>query len=510
MENSILLVDDEEDIRLVLAMALSDLGYQVWPAENGEQGWSVFQEKMPPIVITDIKMPDIDGIDLLRRIKDKNPDTEVIMITGHGDMDSAIESFQHEATDFITKPINVEVLEASLRRVRERIAGRQSLRDYTNRLEALVHQKTRRLAEVEKRLETEEGPTGVRPLIRGLFDELPCFLAVIDERCRLIAVNQSFSRSFGQAEGGYCYETARGRDEPCPDCPAAAALETSLPQQVELEWISRRGEKIRVLVMVAPLAAPDDDDRRAAILALEMSRVVQVRDRLSHLGLVVGSICHGIKGLLTGLDAGLYYLESGLGKEEAPLIDQGLDMVKQTQDRIRNMVTDILMFSKDRPPAFKSVSLSQFAQGLIEGMLPRLHRNNIDLRLNIEPGDGRVTVDPELLRTALTNILDNAVDACQADRQKPGHWVRLAARTEPGGAVFEIGDNGGGMDEDTLDRIFTLFFSSKGSKGTGLGLYVAREIIRQHGGEIRAESTPGAGTSFKITVKSAASGTGRE
>jgi DNA-binding NtrC family response regulator len=116
-DNPILLVDDEQDIRDVLQLALADAGYDVLLAENGQQALDLFFERRPPIVITDIKMPVLDGIQLLRRIKQEAPDTEVIMITGHGDMDLAVRSLKHEATDFITKPIHVDALEIALKRV---------------------------------------------------------------------------------------------------------------------------------------------------------------------------------------------------------------------------------------------------------------------------------------------------------------------------------------------------------------------------------------------------------
>jgi DNA-binding NtrC family response regulator len=111
MEKSILLVDDEDGIRKVLGIALADMGYQVRTAENGVEALRIFKDERPPIVLTDIKMPEMDGIELLRRLKKISPDTEVIMVTGHGDMDLAIKSVKYEATDFVTKPINAEVLE---------------------------------------------------------------------------------------------------------------------------------------------------------------------------------------------------------------------------------------------------------------------------------------------------------------------------------------------------------------------------------------------------------------
>lgn len=150
MEERILLVDDEAGIRKVLGIALADCGYRVSTAENGEEALALFRELGPAIVLTDIKMPDMDGIELLRRIKAESPDTEVIMFTGHGDMELAIKSLKYEATDFVTKPINDEILEIALKRARERIAMRRQLRDYTENLERLVEEKARRLIEAER------------------------------------------------------------------------------------------------------------------------------------------------------------------------------------------------------------------------------------------------------------------------------------------------------------------------------------------------------------------------
>ena len=120
MNKKLLLVDDEEGIRKVLGISLTDIGYEVFTAENGEEALKIFRQENPPIVLTDIKMPGMDGIELLKKIKYENPDTEVIMITGHGDMDLAIKSLKYRAIDFVTKPINDDILEISLDRAREK------------------------------------------------------------------------------------------------------------------------------------------------------------------------------------------------------------------------------------------------------------------------------------------------------------------------------------------------------------------------------------------------------
>ena len=150
METKILLVDDEEGIRKVLGISLMDIGYQVLTAENGKDGLDVFRQHAPPIVLTDIKMPSMDGIELLQQIKAESPDTEVVMLTGHGDMDLAIKCLKLEATDFITKPINDDILEIALKRANDRIDMRKQLRAYTENLEKLVEEQSARLVKAER------------------------------------------------------------------------------------------------------------------------------------------------------------------------------------------------------------------------------------------------------------------------------------------------------------------------------------------------------------------------
>ena len=110
MDDTLLLVDDEAGIRTVLSIALSDMGFTVHTAGSGSEALAAYHTYTPAIVLTDINMPDINGIELLRRIKKENQDAEVIMFTGQGDMDLAIQSLKNDATDFVTKPIDDDSL----------------------------------------------------------------------------------------------------------------------------------------------------------------------------------------------------------------------------------------------------------------------------------------------------------------------------------------------------------------------------------------------------------------
>ncbi len=129
--DTILVIDDEKPTLDMFRLLLSAQGYTVLTAEDGRKGLDVFARERPPIVITDIKMPGMDGIEVLRRLKQSEPNTEVIVITGHGDMDLAIKALNLDATDFINKPIQRQYLDQALKRAKERIEFHRSSENQT-------------------------------------------------------------------------------------------------------------------------------------------------------------------------------------------------------------------------------------------------------------------------------------------------------------------------------------------------------------------------------------------
>jgi signal transduction histidine kinase len=124
----------------------------------------------------------------------------------------------------------------------------------------------------------------------------------------------------------------------------------------------------------------------------------------------------------------------------------------------------------------------------------------IGLETEVRAGAGTLQGDYKAIRSALVNILENSLEACRSDQQKEGHRVRLGVWRTPPWMVFEIEDNGIGMDRETREKIFSLFFSSKGVKGTGLGLFIANKIADRHGGTIEVESEPGRGARFLVRL----------
>ena len=193
MKSKLLLIDDEEGIRKILGLSLRDAGYEVLTAADGNQGLECFQQENPLIVLTDIKMPGLDGMEVLRRIKSINPDTEVIMITGHGEMDLAIKSIQLEASDFITKPIHDEALFEAIRLAEEKLAWKRLAKRYNEDLQIKVKEATDQVLRMQKELLQAERLAATGETVAGLAHAIKNILGGL-KGGRYI-VNQGFERS---------------------------------------------------------------------------------------------------------------------------------------------------------------------------------------------------------------------------------------------------------------------------------------------------------------------------
>lgn len=146
----VLLVDDEPSIRRIFSALITDFGYDVCAVESAHEALHLLEKEAFPLIITDIRMPGMDGLTLLRHIHQHYPDAQVVMITGHGDMDVAIECLRFGAADFITKPINDDILEHAIRRAEEQYSLRKQVKHHTEHLEELVAQRTKELLDTHR------------------------------------------------------------------------------------------------------------------------------------------------------------------------------------------------------------------------------------------------------------------------------------------------------------------------------------------------------------------------
>lgn len=374
MQETVLLVDDEEGIRTVLGVAIEDAGYKVMTAENGTRALEILEKIHIPLIVTDIKMPGMDGLELLQHIKKNWPDSEVIMITGHGDMGSAIESLRLGAGDFITKPLHENALEISLERALEKITIREQLREYTENLEHLVLEKSKELVEAE----------------------------------RMAAVGQT-----------------------------------------------------------------------------------------------VASMSHAIKNVAGGLEGGMFVLEKGLELENQEYLRQGWEMVRRDVERIKNLAMDLLDYAK--PVTLNPVDgdPNAPARQVRDLMASKAERSGVEIQLELDETLTTMRMDPDAIHECLTNLVSNGIDACQ-DRLEGEKKVVI--RTLDGGGMsvrYEITDTGHGIAPEILTKIFNSFFTTKGSRGTGIGLMATKKLVKEMGGSIMANSGVGQGATFSLTIPTA-------
>jgi signal transduction histidine kinase len=318
-------------------------------------------------------MPGMDGIDLLKEIKARNIETEVIMITGHGDIGLAIKSLKFEATDFITKPIDEEILEVALKRACERIDLRAQLRAYTENLEQLVEEKSRRLLQAE---------------------------------------------------------------------------------------------------------------------------------RLAAMGETVAGLAHAIKNIAGGLKGGAFVVEKGLQLSNREYLRQGWQMVQDNVARIQQLSLDLLNIASPGEPKLQETDPNQPLQEVYRLIRPQAELFGIQLSIDPAPDLSPIPMEAESIHRCLLNLVTNAIDACrQRDAGCGDARIELTSQACGQEIEYRISDNCGGMPKEVQDKLFQGFFTTKGSRGTGIGLMLTRKIIEAHNGKIHVDSEPGRGSTFIVRLR---------
>ena len=165
----ILVIDDEESIRNMMKMVLEADGYVVLTAADGAYGLEVYKKHAPEIVLLDVRMPDMDGVEVLERIRAIEPDSEVIIVTGHGDMELAVKCLRRDASNFLTKPVSDEVLTHAVKRSLERLAMKQRIKAYTTNLETLIQEANIELEKAYRFRENliENSPDAIVSVLKG-------------------------------------------------------------------------------------------------------------------------------------------------------------------------------------------------------------------------------------------------------------------------------------------------------------------------------------------------------
>ncbi len=239
-----------------------------------------------------------------------------------------------------------------------------------------------------------------------------------------------------------------------------------------------------------------------AALAVEDSfyyRGMVQAERLATMGQTIATLSHHIKNILQGIRGGSYLIEEGIKREQIETIARGWKIVDRNQERIASLVMDMLSFSKDRQPKIAAVDLRELIDDCIELTQPQAQESGIQIDWQRPDEASSVMAESEGIHRAILNVLNNAIEALH---ETENGRISISLQGDASQTIIEIADNGPGISPDETQRIFSLFESTKGSRGTGLGLPVSQKIMREHHGDILVSSQLGKGACFRLVLPS--------
>jgi two-component system, NtrC family, sensor kinase len=221
-------------------------------------------------------------------------------------------------------------------------------------------------------------------------------------------------------------------------------------------------------------------------------------ERMMAIGETVAALSHSIKNILQALRGGADVVEMGLRNNNVTQLSKGWRVVDRNLEKIYNLTMNLLAYSKDRKPQMDLVNVRQLVNDCLELIAPSANERGVMCVADVDDAMPPVPMDPDGIHQVLMNLLSNAIDACE-----PGKGlIRVVARYEPDPrvTVLEVVDNGGGISPSMKNHLFELFHSTKGNKGTGIGLAVTKKIVEEHDGAITVKSAQDEGTTFTIRL----------
>jgi two-component system phosphate regulon sensor histidine kinase PhoR len=483
----VIVIDDEESIREGSTRIISRMGCRVRTAARGDEGLAIMAGEHFGIVLLDMKMPGMDGLEVLQRIREMDETILVIVITGYATVEIAIEAMKRGAYDFIPKPFEPDQLRIVVNRAIEKI----KLKQEAERLEEL---RTRTLTD----LDTEKSR------IATILKSLPNGVIVTNADGRVVLVNPAVLRLLDLtqnsrpgdrledyiADRGLCkliMEISQGKHLDYEDLPT---YEFALSAD---KFLLARGQPV----------LGEQHECLGAVVNLVDITAMKVLDRLK--SEFVAKVSHELRSPLSTIHEQLAHVLSDMAGEISP-DDQHI--LTRAQEKTRGMISligDLLDLSRIEAGAVcqepKPVTLQELLKSIVEFMQPRAQNKGQSLTLELpdEPLPP-LTADPLALESIFGNLISNALTYTQ-----DGGTIRVKAELTGLYLRVSVKDNGFGIEARYLDKIFERFYRVKNEKtryitGTGLGLPIVRELVNSLNGTIAVESTPGQGSTFTVSL----------
>ncbi len=505
MTDNILLIDDDPDILTMLDTLLTAENYRVFRAGNGEEAMELMNTRPIGLAITDMTMPGINGLEVLRRIKRFDPNIEVVILTGNASFENAVKALKEDgAFDYLTKPlIQIDDLLITVKRALEK----RKLRIENQKLFEELKK------EVQERRKVDQKLLQSKTTLQSVFDGISEPLIMLNRKMRIKVLNRA-AKEYAQASrfrdivGRPCFRILAGRQEPCSHCNFKVAIESGKPMTFErqgLKDVSRIEE-----VVIYPMHDKDKGEGNAIIRISDITEQKKLEEhlirayRLSSLGQLSGGIAHEIRNPLASINLFTDILRDEDKYKRTAQEKELFGEIKESINRIEGIIKRVLDFARPPVQSPDEIDLNVLVKESIKFWSTRLRETNTELKLELTSGLIPVQGDVIGLQQVINNVVANAMEAM-------GNNGLIRILTSMGAsslsdakeAVFlKVRDTGPGIKSEHQEDVFNPFFTTKAT-GTGLGLSISHQIIKRQGGAFSFESKPGEGTTFIIELPTA-------
>ena len=496
-------------------MFFEDYGFFVLEAGNGRTGIDLFKGKQPDIVLLDLRMPEMDGLEVLEILKESSPLTPVIVASGTGNVAAVVDALHLGAWDYILKPVqDMNVLLHSVKKCLNTRRLQKENMAYQEHLETVVKDRTRELEESQEKY-------------RAVFECTGTATAILEKDTTISMVNDEFARLAGRSAEGIQWKT-KWADFVFPDDlemmrryhdarrnPTAGS---DVPKQYTFRFLS--GDKKTRHIYLTVGMIPGTDRSVASLLDVTEQKMAETRwkelekqlrkaQRMEAVGTLAGGIAHDLNNILSPV---LGYADM-IMRESDPdgTVYSRSGKIQKAAYRAADLVRQILSFSRTREEKARAVAVHPIAREvvkLLHGSIP----STIEIVDSIQRNCGYVKADPTQIHQVLMNLCTNAYHAMETNGGRlvvsleEKQIIRDNPLEYPGVKrgkylLLAVSDTGCGMDEAVQERLFDPYFTTKEEgKGTGLGLATVYSIVKSCSGEIGVKSAPGEGTVITILL----------
>jgi two-component system, OmpR family, phosphate regulon sensor histidine kinase PhoR len=483
----ILIVDDEQSIREGSARILSRMGCQVLTASRGEEGLAVLEKEPITIILLDMKMPGMDGMEVLKEVTLKYPDILVIVITGYATVETAIEAMKKGAYDFIPKPFEPDQLRIVVNRAHEK----QLLT-----LEAKKSESARKRTLMD--LDAEKSR------VRTIIESLPNGVLVTNARGRVVLMNptcREYLKLPPDKETGLPVEEYISDKGLCN-----LIMEISEGCHVDYNDIptyefATSGETY-LLARARPVLG-EKKECLGTVVTLADVTTMKVIDRLK--SEFVAKVTHELRSPLSTIHEQLALVMNDMVGEMPQNEAHLLSRAKEKTQGLISLIGDLLDLSRIESGSAcheaKTIQADELLQGIVDFLGTRAKTKNQSLTLHVlDKNLPPLTLDPIALESIFGNLISNAINYTPE-----GGEIKVIVDRAGVNLRVRVQDNGFGIEAKYLEKIFERFYRVKNEKtryitGTGLGLPIVKGLVDSMKGVIEVESEPGRGTTFTVLL----------